>query len=281
MSSSFFFDSLWILESLAEKERFAADIVHGLHAAAADLRAHAAIHHRAVDSKAAFSNVMAAIAADCVEHHHSPILQLNLHGSQSGLGFSSGEFVTWEEVAPTFAQINAASHLNLMVLMAACDGASLFKAIDPSKPAPIWAVVGPIRPITIGEALQAFPAFYREVFASLDGAEGWRRMNAAIDAGDKPFAFYSCSAVFQRVFKGYHAEACTPESLHARARKIKAEYRRMGLTGTQIAEVWPKVLTDLHDLRSTFEHFRDQFFMVDRYPAHRERFPTTFEDCAA
>jgi hypothetical protein len=78
-----------------------------------------------VESRSEFLAALRAIAADARLRGHSVVLQIETRGCLEGIGLGPEEFLRWSEFKDELTAINQIGRLNLLVILAACDGAHL------------------------------------------------------------------------------------------------------------------------------------------------------------
>jgi hypothetical protein len=106
------------------------------------------IHYRWVTTRQQLLDHLEAIAADAIARGRSPMLHFETHGAREGLQLVSGQVVTWKELQPALTAINVARRLNLIVIIAACNGLDLLKILVPTDRAPARLIIGPNRILT-------------------------------------------------------------------------------------------------------------------------------------
>jgi hypothetical protein len=157
----------------------------------------------AVQSRAEFLEVLRSIADDARLHSHWPILHIEVHGDFTGIVVASGEYLPWREFEDELIAINESSRLNLLVMIAACKGASLFKImlsqLGRRGRAPMRSLIGPKRNVTASEIEHACPAFYRVLFDTGDGRAAWRAMNDAVAPGSLTFDVFTAEHTFHTI----------------------------------------------------------------------------------
>jgi hypothetical protein len=104
-----------------------------------------------------------------------PMIHFECHGCPDGLGVANKELITWDDLRKPLIEINRICRLNLLIVLAACNGAHLMKVATKMDRAPFWAIIGPEVEVTAGNVEKNFGAFYKTFFDKLDG-------DAAIDA---------------------------------------------------------------------------------------------------
>jgi hypothetical protein len=90
-----------------------------------------------------------------------PMIHFECHGCRDGLGVANGQLVTWSELREILIEINHSCMLNLVVVLAACNGAHLIKVASKLDRAPFWAIIGPAEEITAGDAERILVLFTR------------------------------------------------------------------------------------------------------------------------
>jgi len=71
--------------------------------------------------------------------------------------------------------------------MAACNGRDLAKVLLPTDRAPVWAIIGPPKPVKAGRILDGFKAFYTKFFQAYDGREALNELNNSPNVRDWEF----------------------------------------------------------------------------------------------
>ena len=133
----------------------------------------------------------------------APILHIEAHGAPEGIETASGELLTWAALKQPLTAINITCRLNLVVLLATCDGADLGRIVQLTDRAPVWAIIGPRRPVSAGELEDAEFSFYRTLFSTRDGGAAWQAMNDAVKKGDRPFLLFHAETMFKWIMEGY------------------------------------------------------------------------------
>lgn len=203
--------------------------------------------------------------------------------AEKGISTASGEFISWAELKPYLCALNEISRLNLLVVMAACNGADLAKVILPTDRAPVWAMIGPPRPVEAGRILDGFKAFYNTLLDTHDGKEALNSLNGTPDVKDWKFIFTNAEFFFISVYKGYLESLCTESVIAERAKKIAEKIIQDRPTNSNDKR---RMLAELNDfLKSTqqpfFEEHKARFFMIDLFKENENRFQITFEQCKA
>ena len=233
-----------------------------------------------VETKAEFLDLLKSIGENSKRTGHSPIIQIEVHGSDQGIQVASGECLSWFEFKDELTAINEASRLNLLVLLAACDGAHLLNIIQPTDRAPVCALIGPNRAVSPGELLSGI-TFYKTLFESNDAAIAWRAMNKAVSSEKRTFSVFTAEFTLCYVIHHYLKFQCSEEALLSRENKAVSKVARDGMAEPQLAQFRKSVRIHIRDHRARFEEIRSRFFFYDLYPENATRFDLTFEECVA
>jgi hypothetical protein len=240
-------------------------------------------HYDFIFGKADLFDKLRQIAVDSKTRPVGPVLHLETHGNPEGLGLASGEFASWEELQPALTEINVVSHVNLVVMVAACNGLDLLKILQPTDPAVARLIIGPNRTLTAGEVETANRAFYRVLFETFDGFRAYRAMNDAIEppSATRRQVYHALSAenMFQMVMRAYFRTECTPERLAARVEDHVAYLARRGMGAQDLTYARAIVQAEYSNHRAVFEHYRQLYFCCDLHPEIDARFNASFEDC--
>jgi hypothetical protein len=178
------------------------------------------ILHR-VTTRAEVERVLRDVA-DAAAHGSWPLIHFETHGidagpknrrATSGIVLASGESMTWRELAPPLTTINEATRLNLIVFMAACNGADLATLIQPLEGAPVRIVVGPMQVVSAGILETATHAFYRSILSGGDGSAATRAIREALHPNEAMFWTVTAEWLFLEILKGYYNEMTTDDQI--------------------------------------------------------------------
>ena len=237
-------------------------------------------------SKSEFFNVLSKIEDDCAANSRAPILHLEAHGNDNGIANdniieSADQIITWSELKPFLCHLNEISGLNLLVVMAACDGFNLTKVVQLTDRAPVWGIIGPQMNVEAGHILDGFKEFYIELFESYDGRKALNKLNNSLDVKDWHFKFLNAEFFFLYVYKNYLETLCTEDALIKRAQKIVKEGGAgrplNSILESQMIEYFYKLLNSTQE--TYFESHKRHFFMMDMFEGYDQRFQITFDQC--
>lgn len=200
-----------------------------------------------------------------------PIIHLEMHGYQDGLRLYSGEEVQWHEVCDYLVRINIGCRNNLLITVAACEGAHLFKLINQTitARAPFWGLIGPERKVTDKEVALAFHEFYSELLHSFDGTKARKRM------GDD-FKLITCELLFRTIWNKYLDTQFTANIRQERVERVITKIRKTPEGRSRsLGDMRRFVKNGLkkENFPFFFEKYKSRFFMIDLYPENAERFP--------
>lgn len=222
---------------------------------------------------------LAAIRDEVLATGRTPILQLETHGNNQGVGMASGEFVPWATLRPWLTEVNEATGLNLFVLLSACNGADLVQVVRPIERAAVLALIGPKRAMLPSELQGAFIAFYGTMFAATDATVAWKAMNDVIDPNKTTFAVFLAKFNFRYIMHNFLTTYCTEDALANRERRLEAEALQGGFPPDFIEAQRPAMKAYLRDFQAHFDRTKTHHFFIDRYPDNASRFPVTLEEC--
>lgn len=227
-----------------------------------------------------FIQTLMSIAEETRSSGRTPILHFELHGCEDGVGVSSKELVTWNRLKGALTEINLATKMNLLVVMASCKGAHIIKTVWPTDRSPVWAFIGPTENQYDIDLEESYSRFYCEFLTKLDGRKALEELNDAMVGQPWQFRFYNARFIFRIVFHGYLKQFCTPKVLDRREKQMIDELKA---TISTPECGWPdlrkRVRTDLEDHEEHFKRISRYFFMLDLYPENTPRFPLTLEEC--
>ena len=280
MSSESIFSKLWVIESLPDGdlktgtalvENHLRDIQKdnlGLHLALEQPR-----------TKADLIQLLHKIRDETIEEGLYPLLHFECHGCPDGLGVASGELVTWDELREILIEINQACKLNLVVILAACNGVHLIKVATKMDRAPFWAVIGPEKEITAGEAKHDFSVFYSVFFKDLDGDAAIEALNGGVKNGDRKYHFLSAEGLFARAYRRYYKSHCIGKGRRERIENLvtqamkNPDVRRMG-----VKLVRDKIKQGLSEEDKHFAKLKNRFFFIDLFQENAARFKIKRDD---
>jgi hypothetical protein len=226
-----------------------------------------------IDSAGHFVDIMSQCAEVAGREPYVPLVHLECHGSLDGIEFADRTSLTWLQVKDVLTPLNVATRLNLILVISACHGMAFASAVYVTDPAPVYAFIGPSRDMQAQELLTGFLAFYDRYLQTRSSEEGAEALRQTAEQG--AFIVLSSRTIFCSVIERYRQQECHPDVLIERARGLQMRARAMD------------VEIDIDEAAAALghpgwdEHFRQKFFMIDRYPENDARFPLVSAEGAA
>ena len=241
-----------------------------------------------VSTREEFVRLIPIIEEEFKSTRRIPLLHVETHGDANGIGPSAQDGINWPDFMELLIPLNKLTGLNLVVLLAACEGFWGIQMLQPAREAAAFrGLIGPNRQLSTPDMSRACLAFYRTVFEQRDGDAALKAMNDALDPARPTFWISSPEEAFRIVFKNYLQEKCTPDAIEQRVDKVIEgirERRRAegahGLYKWEIAALREKTHQRLADHRSRFEQMYRDFFFINEFPENAQRFDLKFEDIA-
>ena len=218
-----------------------------------------------VPSSGAFLDLLAQLAQQASREPYVPLLHIECHGGEDGLEFADGSWLTWDDMKPAFVNLNVATRLNLITVVAACHGGAIANFVRAEHRAPFWAFLAPKRQISAGDLETALSAFYQALLMTRSSERAMSALRAT-QAGDE-FWQLSAQTIYRLIVEGYAEHHLTDEAVGQQAERLRAHAAEHGAVWTQ-AQIEAMIRDP-----GIFEGFRREFFMIDLYPEHEERFP--------
>lgn len=218
-----------------------------------------------IPSSGAFLDLLAQLAHQASREPYAPLLHIECHGGEGGLEFADGSWLTWDDMKPAFVDLNVATRLNLITVVAACHGGAIASFVRAEHRAPFWAFLAPKRQISAGDLEAALSAFYQALLMTRSSERAMGALRAT-RAGNE-FWQLSAQTIYRLIVEYYAERHLTDEAVQLRAEALRARAAERGADWTQ-AQVEAMIRDP-----GIFERFRMEFFMIDLYPEHAERFP--------
>jgi hypothetical protein len=281
MRSSHSFNKLWIIESLADGElKTGARLHDDLFPSIKNQHPNLTVVLEQPASKTEFFAGLKKIYLDVVENKSYPLIHLECHGSENGLGMANKEIVGWDEIRDCFIDINFACELNLMVVVAACKGVYLIRTATQLDRAPFYAVVGSHQEMKAGQVQADFTEFYQSFFRALNGNAAIRALSKQAEKTNRLYHFAGSEVIFLKVFRQYHQDYCVGEAKRKRIERLvtesltQPEVRSKGVNWARAqAKRWFR-----NEQKPAFYKMKERFFGLDKYPQNAERFTVKYED---
>jgi hypothetical protein len=240
-------------------------------------------------TRAEFIGLLRGFEEDFRATGRIPLLQIETHGDLDGIGPgpSANDGIVWPHLMEELIPLNRVTRLNLVVILAACEGIWGVQMLQPARGAAAFrGLIGPNRPVKAREMAAACMAFYRTVFSGFEGDAAVKAMNDAVGSAKETFLVLSAEWAFKAVYRGFLGELGNPETTEKRVEEIEAKEiarrRAEGLPDMFMRDKQrARNLTReyLSDHAARFEEMRREFFFIDLYPENEARFDVKIEDC--
>jgi len=144
-----------------------------------------------------------------------PIVHFETHGNKDlGLHISAtGEFISWQELADKFREINVISNNNLGIVMAACFGLYAIRPIKIFDPSPFFILISSDEEIDIDYINSQIWMFYDTLFSS-------GNIEAAMAAIDEQFTSFYAERFFTVSVIKYFKDECTGKGFEERVARL-------------------------------------------------------------
>lgn len=268
------FSRIVVIESLPNGEAKTGSVIHGyIEAQIRENNLPLSVVFRQCESKVEFLSILDNVHKEIVSNNEYPWIHIECHGSsaEDGIVLSNGDLITWQELKPKFTKINLACKCNLMVVIAACNGAHLTEVLQPEDRAPCWGLLGATNELYPDDLLASFRVFYSSLLSSLNGDVALIALRKVIEERNLSFMLVTALDFFQEVYSGYLSEYCTEKAYWRRAKNMK----KGDIKGVTVQDL---VLKLKEQEPGEFQKFKNNFFMCDLYPENSAKFPITYSD---
>lgn len=266
------FNAVVVLDSIPDGElNTAKRLVEDLEVAAAAYPPTPAIAHVRIEGRDDLFRVLDDCRGRAEKDDLRPLIHFECHGDEDGFQLADSSFVDWAELKRPLTDLNIATGLNLMIVVAACSGGAIAKVVGITDRAPLWGLIGPTKPLSAQALQKAYIPFYQALFITKSPSEAV----SALEASSEQQTFWRTTAqgLFETAWKMYRQRHCTPEQIELRATRMlkTAMSRGYGVTGL---DAMKQALID-HEPES-FRRYRANFFMSDIFPEHCSRFDVPY-----
>jgi hypothetical protein len=209
------------------------------------------VHYRTPRTPAEFEYCLKDLAAWVRHSGRAPCLHIECHGDKDGVELTDGSYMSWSRVKPLLADINVASRMNMLLVLASCNGGYFAAECRYDEPVPFVYMVGPGNEIYAEPLFALTGGFYSELFRSWDVTEAL----TAGGGGRADISYFSMSAVgVLRIGLAARIRAAGPAEARAKLRAAEGPL---------------------------FEQWRRRFFALDQFPENADRFAITYDEVFA
>lgn len=281
MSNKINFNQLWIIESLPEN-----DLKTGTHLFNNHLKNLTSVYpdlkiiFEQPYSKIEFIDLLKKIRDDAQSNGNFPMIHFECHGCKDGLGTANNEFLAWDDLRQILIEINQACKLNLVITLAACNGAYLIKVVTKLDKAPFSAIIGSEKELFDVDIQKDFASFYSKFFEELNGDKAILELNRGVTDSTREYRFISADTIFLNAYKNYYNSHCIGDGLNQRIETLVTQ--ALGNDDIKIrGKEWVRkmvVETLENDKEKHFQKQKINFFLIDIYPDNDLRFPYSYSD---
>ncbi|MFK2904108.1 hypothetical protein ISP17_09030 [Dyella ginsengisoli] len=266
------FNQILVVDSIPTGERNTARELHQDVCLRARLFAPApeVLYHR-LESRGQLLALLSELAAAASAAGDIPVLHIECHGNNDGLEFADKSFATWADIKEPLTALNVATGMNLLVVVAACNGSAITNTLGPTDRAPLHGLIGPIRSVLPSELMSAYLALYETLLRTRSARLAVDDMRAT---SPDTFVYRPAQWFFQHVWDQYQATQETPEARLERGRKMAANPPDDYVGPPVRPEQFAQLLADKN--REFFDKYRRIFFLCDLFPEHETRFPVNY-----
>lgn len=279
MDGGSLFNKIWVIESLPEGDlKTGTALVEGQLEEAKRDNPELIVAFEQPKTKQELLNVLEKVRTDTLSNDYYPIIHFECHGCPDGLGTATHELVTWDELRKILIGINQACRLNLVIVLACCNGVHLIKTATRMDRAPFWAIIGPEVEVTAGDSMTSFREFYKTFFETMNGDTAIDALNKGMARTDRKYHFLSAVGLFVRAYTRYYSKFCTGKSLRERTEKLISEAMKnpnVQRHGVKWVRTQVKGALAANDVN--FNKLKNRFFFIESFPENNERFPLTHD----
>jgi hypothetical protein len=239
-----------------------------------------------VATRATFIDTLRRIENEYRATGRLPLLHVETHGSDEGIGISNSEGFTFGELMNELIPLNGLTGLRLLVVMAACEGIWAIKILQPATRSAALAIIGPNRVMKDHELACGLQTFYREMFAHRHGDRAIQAMNDVIDPTRMTFGALHAELLFKQVYRGFMAQMCNDPAISRRLDAMMVRWQAQAridfgreLSPQQMDRARALARQELESHERHFAAFRHEYFWIDQFPENDARFPVTLQDC--
>lgn len=156
---------------------------------------------RRVINKSDLISVFSEISGT-IDMGDSPFLHFEIHGCPDGFVLNNHQLVSWKDIGDELRKLNIKTRNNIVVSLATCYGAQIFRNILPSKPAPFYGFIGPVDTVLERRVLAGFTQFFEYFMYSEDSQKISLEMAVAKlneENPDSEFTLCVSEVIFNRV----------------------------------------------------------------------------------
>ena len=221
-----------------------------------------------VSDKREFMAFMNWVELQTREQGVFPIIHLEIHGNESGLGLPSNETIKWAEFSYICRAINEHCLNNLLVVLAVCHGYHSVLQVNITKLTPFCSLIGPTATVLDTQIAEDFPIFYKTLLNSND-------LDLAFSTLGESYRLYRCEELFAKSLVAYINKHCRGGGLQERVEELLTEANQSP-SELSIGDKRKRIKESITN-PDRLETYRNKFLMADD-PKNKDRFTATVDD---
>jgi len=215
--NTFKFNTIYIVESLKEDEPKTGSMLYEKLKPLEQIHDQLSIVFCEVQSKQEWIDLMDNILEDCATKGVYPIIHLEIHGCETGIVFSNGEYILVDEINEQFRKINLASGCNLFITLGVCEGLYVLFGVRIDQLMPYCGAVGSFDDLWNRDIKLRYAEFYDAFFRTFNIYEAYKSL-MTIDTGFEPrYRYIPVDEIFYKCYQDYIEKGCSKEAVKQRA----------------------------------------------------------------
>lgn len=262
---------IWILESLPAGDTQTGTLLRdAILERAPDSKRTLSVHHRTAINTSELLATFDEITASVKEGNY-PILHVEAHGNEKGLGLANGEIISWKDLSAPLIRLNELLRAQLIVTVAACSGGHMARTAAEADRAPFLALLGPSTEIWDNELYADYCQFYFEYDKTRSITKARWAMNA-FKTATQDYYFSTAMNIFTQLAQYGNGQSESPEDRRKRMAEIA---KRMAAKdpAIDVREMEALLIERYPDQRGVNLVLWNRFMFIDMYPENSQIFP--------
>lgn len=234
-----------------------------------------------VHSRQEWDNWMSSILNDCDTNGVFPIIHLEIHGQEEGIGFTNGDFISVDDINKQFRAINLASECNLFITLGVCEGLYVLFGVRINESMPYCGAIGSFDDLWNKDIQLRYADFYETFFQTFNVYEAYKSLMTADTGYDPKYRYIPLDEIFYKCYLDYLQNGCTKDALKQRAID-SMPISKLPLNNRRDKRTFQKkfIMQEKKTRYIEYKKAAETFFAVKLFPENRERFdiPNTFEE---
>ena len=279
--TSFSFNILYILESLNEDEIKTGKNLYDELCSNLVRPTPPLVIYKSISSGREWDECINEIYHDCIQKGVKPIIHLEMHGDDTGIGFINGDTRDHRTLCTQFSGINFACGCNMLLTLGVCEGLNILKGMQVTIPMPYCVALGSFEELWNVDIELRFTEFYKELFSSYDLNKAYAKLLQANSKYTEKYRPYPIDELFYIAYNGYLQKQCNKEAVKERAKSTVGNSdlhynNRRERRGYEKGFIKDEKRTRLAE----YKRIARDFFATEKYPNNFSRFniPSTFDE---